>query len=282
MGKLDGKVAIITGGASGIGEATVRLFAQEGAKVVIGDIMDDHGSKLAGELGEAVEFIHAEVSEEKDVRALIRHAKKNLGQLDIMFNNAGADKVYTEFENISVKDFEWTIGLHLRATFLGMKYAVRAMKKQKAGCIINVGSVAGFQAGYSSHLYAAAKAGIIQMTKTVSWEMAPFGIRVNCVCPGGIATAIFGRAAGMSQEQALKLIPDIKKVFNVLQPIRRSGLPEDIAKAVLWLATDDSSFITGQAILVDGGILNGPNYDTYERTATALAQLLGLEFSMWF
>ncbi|NVM52396.1 MAG: glucose 1-dehydrogenase [Candidatus Helarchaeota archaeon] len=282
MGKLDGKTAIITGGASGIGEATVRLFAQEGAKVVIADIMDDYGSKLADELGQNVEFIHTEVNEEKDIRAVVRHARKNLGQLDIMFNNAGADKISTEFENISVKDFDWTIGLHLRATFLGMKYAVRAMKKQGSGCIINVGSVAGLQAGYSSHLYAAAKAGIIQMTKTVSWEMGPFGIRVNCVCPGGIPTAIFGRAAGKAQEQALKIIPDIKKIFNTLQPIRRSGLPEDIAKAVLWLATDDSSFVTGQAILVDGGLLNGPDYEAYERAMKELGQLLGLEFSMWF
>ncbi len=282
MGKLDGKISIITGGASGIGEATVRLFAQEGAKIVIGDILDDYGSKLADELGQNVEFVHTDVNEEKDIRALVRYAKKSLGQLDIIFNNAGADKIYTEFENISVNDFDWTIGVHLRATFLGMKYAVRAMKKQRSGSIINVGSVAGFQAGYASHLYSAAKAGIIHMTKTVSWELAPFGIRVNCVCPGAISTAIFGKAAGMSQAQALKIIPDIKKVFKTIQPIRRAGLPEDIARAVLWLASNDSSFVTGQALLIDGGILNGPNYEAYERAMTELAQILGLEFTMFF
>ena len=277
MGKLDGKVAIITGGASGIGEATARLFTEEGAKVIIADILDTYGEKLAKELGNNVEFIHTEVSEEKDIRAVIRHATKDLGQLDVMFNNAGTDKIQQGFENTSVKDFDWLVGLHLRGTFLGMKHAVRVMKKQGSGSIVNVGSVAGFQAGYSSHLYGAAKAGIIQMTKTVSWEVAPFGIRVNCVCPGGIPTAIFGKAAGMTQEQALELIPDIKELFNTLQPIRRAGNPKDIAKAVLWLASDDASFVTGQALLVDGGILNGPNYEAYEKTMAKLVKVMGLK-----
>ena len=276
MGKLDGKVAIITGGASGIGEATVRLFAQEGAKIVIADILDDYGTKLANELGSNVDFIHTEVSEDKDVRAVVRHARKQMGGLDIMFNNAGATKLLAEFENISVSDWDWIVGVHLRGTFLGMKYAIRAMKKQRSGSIINVGSVAGIQAGYGDHPYSAAKAGIIHLTRTVAWEVGPSGIRINCVCPGGIPTAIFGRAVGMNQEQALKLIPDLKKIFEKLQPIKRSGLPEDLARTVLWLASDDSSFVTGQSIVVDGGLLNGANHDKYIEYMADLAKIMGL------
>ena len=277
MGKLDNKVAIITGGASGIGEATVRLFVKEGAKVIIGDILDDYGSKLAEELGSNAEFVHTDVSEEKEVRALIREAKK-IGRLDIMMNNAGAGKSTGFFENTSVKDFDWMIGVMLRGTFLGMKHAIRMMKKQGSGSIINMGSVAGLQAGYGPHPYNAAKAGIIQLTRTVAWEVGEFGIRINCICPGGIATAIFGKGLGMSQEKALELIPKIKKlILENSQPIKRAGIPIDIAKTALWLASDDSNFVTGQAIVVDGGLLTGPNREYAEQKLNELAKELGIE-----
>ncbi|MFX0135985.1 MAG: glucose 1-dehydrogenase [Candidatus Hodarchaeota archaeon] len=277
MGKLDGKIAIITGGVSGIGEAGVRLFAKEGAKVIIADIQDEYGEKLAKNLGPDVNFIHTDVTDEKNVRAVIRYAKKEYNRLDCMYNNAGFDRLQPEFATFSTKAFDSIIAVHLRGTFLGMKYAIKLMQKQGSGCIINTGSVAGLSAGYASHAYSAAKAAIIHMTRTVAREVGELGIRVNCICPGGIATAVFGRGLGLTQERALELIPKIKPILAQIQPIKRAGLPEDIAKAAVWLASEDSSFVNGSALLVDGGLTTGPPHEQSEKLAEDVAAALGVD-----
>lgn len=257
MGVLDGTVAVITGGASGIGEATVRLFAQEGAKVVIADIQDDRAERLADELGPAACFVHADVSLESDVKAAIDHAFTRFGRLDCLFNNAGPPGTSGPIGEMTLESFEATMGAHLRGVFLGMKHAAPIMKRQGSGTIISTASVAGMQAGFGSHIYSAAKAAIIQLTRSVAMELGEAGVRVNCICPGGIATPIFGKAVGLSGEAADKAVEIIKGALADAQPLKRAGMPQDIARAALWLACDASSFVNGHALVVDGGLTGG-------------------------
>lgn len=257
MGKLDGKVAVITGGVSGIGKATTRLFIEEGARVVIADIEDDRGRSLAEELGANAIYLHTDVSQEPDVKAAIDLASEKFGRLDCMFNNAGIGGVLGPIEETPVEGFDMTIGVHLRGVFLGMKHATPVMKRQGCGSIISTASVAGLRTGFAPHTYSAAKAAIIHLTRSVAMELGESGIRVNCICPGGIATPIFGRAFGLSLEAAEEMAESLKTSLTNLQPIKRAGLPEDIARAALWLASDDSSFVNGHALVVDGGVAGG-------------------------
>ncbi|MFW9874421.1 MAG: glucose 1-dehydrogenase [Candidatus Thorarchaeota archaeon] len=257
MRKIDGKVAVITGCASGIGKATAKLFIEEGAHVVLGDIQDDLGKALAGELGFNAIYQHANVRSEDHIKTLIDLAVDKFGKLDIMFNNAGIGGVGGPIDEIPTDAWDVTMEVMLRSIFLGMKNAASVMKKQGYGNIISTASVAGMRTGFGPHAYSAAKAAIIHLTHTVAMELGEFNIRVNCVAPGGIATAIFGRGFGFPQDWAERLSNMFKSTFlSQLQPIKRAGLPEDIAKAVLWLASDDSSFVSGHALLVDGGLLS--------------------------
>src|ERR1700687_1624069 len=258
MGKLDGKVAVITGGASGIGHAAVRLFVEEGCRVVIADLQDDKGTALAGELGgKSASSLHVDVSREADVSGAIAHAVARFGRLDCVFNNAGAGGVTGPIAKSPAEGFDQTMGVLLRGVFLGMKHAAPVMKQQGGGSIISTASVAGLQAGFGPHIYSAAKAAVIHLTHSVAMELGESGVRVNCICPGGIATPIFGKSLGLSPAKAEEIIPLMKGVRRNLQPIKRPGLPEDIARAALWLASDDSSFVDGHALVVDGGVIGG-------------------------
>ena len=257
MGKINGKVAVITGCASGIGKATAKLFIKEGALVVLGDIQDDLGKALSDELGPNAIYQHTNVRSEVHIKSLIELAVEKFGKLDIMFNNAGFGGVGGPINEIPTDAWDVTMEVMLRSVFLGMKNAVPIMKNQGYGNIISTASVAGMRTGFGPHAYSTAKAAIIHLTHTVAMELGEFNIRVNCVAPGGIATAIFGRGLGFPQDWAERLSEMLKSTFlSQIQPIKRAGLPEDIAKAVLWLASDDSSFVSGHALLVDGGLLS--------------------------
>lgn len=257
MKRLEGKVAIITGGASGIGKASVQLFVQEGARVVIADILDEQGEALANTLGENTLYVHTDVSQEADIKALITTAAERFGRLDCLYNNAGIGGGDVPVESLAIEDWDLRMNILLRSVFLGMKYAAPIMKQQGTGSIISTASIGGMQAGYGAHVYSAAKAGVIQLTRSVAMELGESGIRVNCICPGGVATPIFGRAFGLSTEAAEQTVEPLKMALAKMQPIRRAGLPEDIAKAALWLASDDASFVTAQALVVDGGLGGG-------------------------
>jgi NAD(P)-dependent dehydrogenase (short-subunit alcohol dehydrogenase family) len=257
MGRLDGKVAVITGGSSGIGAATARLFAQEGAKLVITDILDEYGQKLANELGKDVIYQHANVILENEIETAVSLAKEKFGKLDCMFNNAGVGGISGPIEETNTEAFDLTVAVLFRSVMLGMKHAARIMLPQGFGTIISTASVAGHKTGFGPHTYSACKAAVIHLTRSVAMQLGEFGIRVNCVCPGGIATPIFARGLGFSQEEAEKTLDPIKRVFNNIQAIPRAGLPEDVAKAVLFLASDDSDFVNGEALQVDGGIGRG-------------------------
>ncbi len=274
MGKLDGKVAIITGAASGIGRETGWLFAEEGARVIISDVEDERGETLVAELGDTVTFLHADVSREADVRGLVDHATDTLGRLDCIFNNAGIPGAGGPVADIPVDGWDATVGVHLRGVFLGMKFAAPVMVKQGAGSIISTASVAGIQTGFGGHAYSASKAAIIHLTRSVAMELGISGVRVNCICPGGIATAIFGRGMGLSADDADQFSELMKPMMASAQPIKRAGIPEDIARAALWLASDDSTFVNGHALVVDGGLTGGHQWGATDPSASPLWQTI--------
>jgi NAD(P)-dependent dehydrogenase (short-subunit alcohol dehydrogenase family) len=257
MGRLDGKRAVITGAASGIGEATARLFAAEGASVLLADVDDRRGTRLASEIGERAVFVQSDVSSELDIDLAVASCVQEFGGLDVMFNNAGVPGSAGGIEEIDVATWDHTLGVHLRGVFLGIRAAARVMRPQGYGSIINTSSVAAFRANMAGHDYSAAKAAIRQLTVTTANELGEHGVRVNAVCPGAIATSIFGRAAGLDSETAQRTVGFMTAALSEAAPIRRAGQPIDIAEAVLWLASDSSAFVNGQAIAVDGGLLTG-------------------------
>jgi NAD(P)-dependent dehydrogenase (short-subunit alcohol dehydrogenase family) len=257
MGRLDGKRAVITGAASGIGEATARLFIAERATVVLADTDELRGKRIASELGDRARFVATDVSREADVDQAVATSVEAFGGLDIMFNNAGVPGSTGGIEEIEVETWDRTIAVHLRGVFLGIRAAARIMRPQGHGSIINTSSVAATRANMAGHDYSAAKAAITHLTETTANELGENGVRVNAVCPGAIATSIFGRAAGLDGEEAQQTVDFMATVLSDAAPIRRVGRPADIAETVLWLASDASGFVTGQAIAVDGGLLTG-------------------------
>jgi NAD(P)-dependent dehydrogenase (short-subunit alcohol dehydrogenase family) len=278
-GRLDGKAVVITGGASGIGEATVRLFVAEGARVMVADILDTEGRALAGELQNSVRFRRTDVSQEGDVQAVVDSAIDEFGRLDCLFNNAGFGRVVGAIDEIPLQEYEAHMAVLQRGVFLGMKHAARVMKRQGSGSIINTASIAGLQTGYGSILYSTAKAAVIHMTRCAAVELGESGIRVNCLCPGAIVTPIFGRAFGLSQARAAQTLDDLKPLFPKLQPIHRAGEPQDIAQATLWLASDASGFVNGSALVVDGGLTCGKSLSESTAMFAGIATAMGINAS---
>lgn len=278
MGRLEGKVALITGAASGIGEATARLFVSEGARVLLGDIQDDRGQCLAAELAADAVYCHTDVSREPDVKAAVDQVVRTWGRLDCIVNNAGYGGVAGTIDSISVEGFDATIGVLFRGAFLGMKHAAPVMKQQESGSIINMGSTTGIRVVDGNHIYSAAKAAIAHLTRSVAMELGEDGIRVNCLCPGFIVTPLFGKEFGLSAEEAAseKTKESLKKVFAGFQPISRAGLPEDVARAALWLASDESTFVNGHLLVVDGGMSNGRKWSQFYADMGQVAAAMGL------
>lgn len=258
-GRLEGKIAVITGGASGIGAATAELFVREGAKVLISDIQDDMGKSLAARLGDAASYRRADVSKEEDVKSLIGHAVDQHGRLDVLFNNAGQvlSTAIGGFEGTEMKDFDAIVSVHLRGVFLGHKYASPVMKAQKSGSIISTASIAGLLGNIGPHDYSVCKAAIIHMAKSAALELAPYKVRSNVVCPGAILTPIV-----IGKMVSPNLLPQfgefMKPRFERMQPIPIAGDPMDIAEGVLYFASDASRWVTGQWIAIDGGFTAGP------------------------
>jgi NAD(P)-dependent dehydrogenase (short-subunit alcohol dehydrogenase family) len=253
MGSLEGRVALVTGGASGIGAATVRRFVAAGARVVAVDVQDAAGRALAKELGPAVVYQRADVSVEADVAAAVDRAVDAFGALDVCFNNAGIGGTQGPIADLPADEFDRTVAVLLRGVFLGIKHAARVMLPRRRGSILSTASVAGLQAGLGPHVYSACKAAVIHLTRSTAMELGESGIRVNCICPGGVATPLLA--------QAFREAPDpdalMRTFLAAAQPIARAGVPDDIAEAALWLASDASGFVTGHALVVDGGLTGG-------------------------
>lgn len=252
MAKLEGKAALVTGGASGIGEAVVRLFIEEGARVVIADIDEARGGALAEELGAQASFVAADVTRAEAVEAAVAETVERFAALDILVNNADMFPADEPIDRIAPESFDRTMSVLVRSVFLGMKYAAPVMQAQQAGSIVNTASVAGLMPGARPHIYAAAKAAVIQLTRSVAQELGSYGIRVNCVCPGPVATRLYTQ--GMSKVVADYVRGALGRVFEQTQPLPRAGQVTDVARAVLWLASEDASFVTGDALVVDGGL----------------------------
>ena len=250
MGRLKGKVAVITGAASGIGRATAIKFAGEGAAVVIADLNEEGGQAAVRDCkenaGHAI-FQKTDVSAEAEIKALIARAIKEFGRLDIMYNNAGIGGAVGPLEQISVEDWDRSQAVLVRSVFLGMKHAAPELRKAGGGSIISTSSIAGIRGVVGLHAYCAAKAAVANLTRSAALEFAKDKIRVNCICPGVINTPILHRnLPGMKEA--------MEQMFVKSQPIARAGHPDDIAGAALFLASDDSEFVTGHALVVDGGL----------------------------
>lgn len=276
MGRLSGKVAAITGGASGIGRGTVELFVREGASVVIADLTDDKGERLAEELGPQAAYLRTDVGEERDIEALVAHAIETFGRLDCMFNNAGFAGVAGSITEIAVDEFDATMRVLLRGVFLGIKHAARVMRQQQSGSIISTASVAGLDTSFGPHVYDTAKAAVIHLTKSVAKELGESNVRVNCICPGFIATPIFGKSHGLASQVADQTVEPVKEWLAQVQPIPRAGVPQDIANAALWLASDESTFVSGHALVVDGALLAGRRWSDRQKFREEMRAALGV------
>jgi NAD(P)-dependent dehydrogenase (short-subunit alcohol dehydrogenase family) len=258
---LEGKVAVVTGGTSGIGACTAEVFVANGARVVIAGRRQDRGKKLAEKLGDAASFKPTDVSVEADVKAMIGHAVDRFGRLDCLMNNAGRGSQFAPIADVDLEQFDAVIAVHLRAVLAGMKYAARIMAVQGTGSIINVASVNGVRAGLGGHYYSAAKAASIHLTRCAAMELGEKGIRVNSISPGMIATGGFGKYMDMQPDEADEH-PEyaeaaITSVVPRWQPLQCAGRVDDIAQAALFLASDASRFVTGHNLVVDGGISAG-------------------------
>jgi meso-butanediol dehydrogenase / (S,S)-butanediol dehydrogenase / diacetyl reductase len=248
-GKLEGKVAVVTAGGSGIGAATARRFGVEGAAVVIADLSGTRAEKVAGEIkggGGRAAFIKMDAADPDGVQAAIKLALDRYGRLDIMFNNAGIAEL-SPVEGISLESWNRVLAVTLTGTFLGIKYSVPIMRRQGGGAIVNTASISGTRGDYGMSSYNAAKAGVINLTRTVALENAKHKIRVNCVCPGAINTRA-PEILGKERAEQFRLAQ------AAAHPVGRMGEPQEIANAVLFLASDEASFVTGAAIIVDGGV----------------------------
>lgn len=242
------KVALVTGGSSGIGKATALAFAKKGTKVVIADwIENEETMDLIENLGGEAIFVKCDVSKNADVKALIEKTVTTFGGLDFAFNNAGIEGIMTTVQDCSEENWNKTIGINLKGIWLCMKYEIPEMLKKGKGVIVNCSSVAGLVGFQGLPAYVASKHGVIGLTKTAALECATLGIRVNAVCPGVIQTPMIDRITGKKKEA--------EEQFASLEPIGRFGQPEEIANAVVWLCSDEASFVTGISMPVDGGFV---------------------------
>jgi len=244
MGELDDKVAVVTGGAGGIGRATVRRFVEEGARVVIADIDAEAGRALVDELGDAAAFRETNVADAHEVQALVDFTVSHFGGLQVMFNNAGVASAMVRFLHDDLEDFDRVMHVNVLGVLLGSQRAARHMKEHGGGSIVNCASIAGITAGSGLATYRAAKAAVIHVTKSIAVDVAQYGIRVNAIAPGNIQTEM--------------TTYDMDAVTRFIQPLPRRGQTQDVANAVLFLAGDRSDQITGVVLPIDGGTTAGP------------------------
>lgn len=292
-GRLEGKVAVVTGGASGIGLATVERFIKEGARVVFCDLGPAQGRELATSLGDAGHLHHrrreeggpndghaiatrlgpsaifmaADVTDAASLAAVIEKAVSEFGGLDILVNNAGIGGTEPGIEGVSEATFDRTLAVNLRGPWLGMKLAFPHLRARGGGSIVTTSSISALQGMPGQGAYGASKAGVLQLTRVAAMEGASKFIRVNAVCPGGVVTPLIHQNPTLGLDMTLE---DTEAFLTTAQPLPRAGQPEDIANAILWLASDESSFVTGQTIVVDGGL--SVEFDSRHRLAKKKAE----------
>jgi NAD(P)-dependent dehydrogenase (short-subunit alcohol dehydrogenase family) len=258
VNELDGKVAIVTGAASGIGRGLAERFVAEGARVVIADVETDRGEELAKSLGVNAAFRQTDVSDPEQVGALVSGAVEKFGGLHVMVNNAGISSPLRKLLDDDLSDFHRVMGVNVLGVMAGTRDAARHMVAHGGGSIINITSIGGIQAGGGVMIYRASKAAVIQFTKAAAIELAYHDIRVNAIAPGSIPTPILGKsAAGMDPEQLKEFEARIRQGMRDDRPLKREGTPDDVAEAALYFATDRSRYVTGTVLPVDGGTVAG-------------------------
>lgn len=253
MDRLQGKVAIITGGARGMGAATTRLFVEEGAKVAIADVLDEDGTQLAAELGEAARFYHHDVTSEEGWAALVHAVEADLGPVDILVNNAGI-LLFRTLLDTTLAEYERVLKVNLTGEFLGIKAIAPGMIARGKGAIVNISSVDGMKGANGLAAYSSSKWGVRGLTRVAALELGHRGIRVNSVHPGGVDTVMTNHD-GSSREKVSERFGNV--------PLQRVGAPEEVARATLFLASEEASYLAGAEIAVDGGMLAGQYYEQF-------------------
>ncbi len=276
-GRLEGKVAVITGAASGIGLGTVELFIEEGAHVVAADVQDEKGAGLEARFGERLAYVHCDVTQEADLIKAIETAQTRFGGLDILFNNAGAGGSLASAEEVTAQAWDNVFALLVRAPALATRHAIPHMARRGGGSVINTASIAGTEAGWGPLAYSTAKAAVIQLSRVSAAELAAQRIRVNAICPGLICTSIFGASMGLPREVADQMAAHIEQVAPQMQPLPVAGQPRHIAEAALFFASDASAFVTGTHLIVDGGITVGPRHAWDPTAASPLMAAMGID-----
>ena len=270
--RLENKIAIVTGGTSGIGRRVVERFRAEGAEVVFTGRRSGLGTEFAEASGAT--YIKADAGSATDAERTIKQTLDEHGRIDILMNNAGAPAPPGRLEELSLDGFDQAIRVHVRGTLAHMKYAAPSMRAQGSGSIINVGSIAGHRAGYSgSMIYAVAKAAVIHMTRCAAMELGEDGVRVNSISPGGIATGIFAKSMGMDEAQAETTVEQVKGALATIQAIPRAGITDDIAAAAIFLASDEASFVNGEDMVIDGGLIWGRRHSEVVKGGGTWSQL---------
>jgi NAD(P)-dependent dehydrogenase (short-subunit alcohol dehydrogenase family) len=256
--RLEGKVAAITGAASGFGEAAARRFVAEGAKVVLGDIQEEAGQKVAAELGDNAVFVPCNVTKEEDIANLVDTAVTQFGKLDIMFNNAGIVGAVGPISTTPADEWKFTVDILLNGVFYGCKHAARVMGPQGSGSIISMASTAGILGGLGPHCYTACKHAVVGLTKGVAAELCQYNVRVNAIAPAGMATAMVANVSTGDHTA----IERTKEILAEGSPLKgRAGTAEDVANAALWLASDESGYTTGHTLTTDAGTTTGASTD---------------------
>lgn len=277
--ELTGKVAIVTGGASGIGRASVEVFVEAGARVVIADVNDDAGHELARQIGADAFYHHTDVSKPEQVQSVVDAAVQKFGGLHVMFNNAGiSGGRHPFFLDDDLENFQSVIGVNLFGVMLGAQRAGRHMAKNGGGVILNNASIAGVMAGQALMSYRASKAAVIHLTKSLAIDLARHNIRVNCLAPGHIRTPIRVMTEGaMESDAAARLEERLQPIWDENKPLKRAGVPEDAAYAALFLASDRAAQITGTILPIDGGISAGDSVNHLEKLLSAQEDFLASE-----
>ncbi|MEM9062687.1 MAG: SDR family oxidoreductase [Pseudomonadota bacterium] len=257
--RLNDKIALITGGTSGIGRRVIERYVEEGAKVVFTGRREALGTEVSATTGAT--FVKADAGSEAGAERSVKTVLDAHGRIDILMNNAGGPAPRGRIEDMPMDGLDAALGVHVRGAMAHIKHAAPSMRAAGSGSVINVGSIAGHRAGYTtSMIYAVAKAAVIHMTRCAAMELGEDGIRVNSISPGVIATGIFAKAMGMDHDEAEKSVDKITDVLATMQAVPRAGITDDIANAAVYLGSDEASFVNGEDIVIDGGLIWGRRY----------------------
>lgn len=277
MTDLSGKIAVITGAASGIGAAGVEVFVEAGARVVASDVQDDKGEALVARFGgDKVAYQHCDVTNTAELEALMKSATDQFGGIDILWNNAGSGGTSSTVEELDLQGYDFTMDLLLKSVFAGTHFAVPHMVARGGGSVINTSSISAICAGYAPVTYSVAKKAVAHFSKLAAAELSKHKIRVNAILPGFIATSIFGASLGLPREQADQMAEMVAQAGGAMQPIGRTGQGHDIAQMAAYLSSDAAGFVTGGEFVVDGGITVGPPHSWNQELGGPILDALGI------